>query len=399
MFRKCQLLLRSSLVSSLVFISFSSLPAQDDSSTVTMVRPGVVYQSIIDGRGPWRINILEIDLTQPDLEIESARAFDKLLGREKTSSIAARRSGTEYEVIGAINADFFSLRTGENENNQTINGEFVKGTKRTGSTFDTFDNIHSQFGVTFDRKPVLDRFAFIGSVIWRTGATTELQGVNDLPTSNAAFLFNAYYGDRTPTDTLKMEINELALQQIARRADTLYAVVGQWNKVGGSTIAQGSLVLSFYNMPVPEHASQSKKGDTVKIWLGFKPKTGRIKSLIGGWPRIVLDGKNIGALADSIEGTFPRFSANRHPRSGVGFSKDSTKVYFITVDGRQQSSVGMSLTEFADWMIRAGAYQGLNLDGGGSTTLVLNGTIVNSPSDQTGERPIANCLLLLARKK
>ncbi len=73
-------------------------------------------------------------------------------------------------------------------------------------------------------------------------------------------------------------------------------------------------------------------------------------------------------------------------------------MYFIAVDGRTRISVGMSLVEFADLMLASGAYQGMNLDGGGSTTLVIDGKIVNAPSDPTGERPIGNCLLLYERK-
>jgi exopolysaccharide biosynthesis protein len=57
----------------------------------------------------------------------------------------------------------------------------------------------------------------------------------------------------------------------------------------------------------------------------------------------------------------------------------------------------MTLAEFADLMISLGVYQGLNLDGGGSTTMVVEGKIVNSPSDATGERPVANCLLVVVK--
>jgi exopolysaccharide biosynthesis protein len=70
----------------------------------------------------------------------------------------------------------------------------------------------------------------------------------------------------------------------------------------------------------------------------------------------------------------------------------------VTVDGRQTFSVGMSLPEFADLLLKLGACQAINLDGGGSTTMVLEGQIVNYPSDQTGERSVGNCLLLVARR-
>ncbi len=58
----------------------------------------------------------------------------------------------------------------------------------------------------------------------------------------------------------------------------------------------------------------------------------------------------------------------------------------------------MTLVEFANVMIAQGVYQGLNLDGGGSTTFILEGQVMNSPSDATGERPVGNCLLLSAPK-
>jgi exopolysaccharide biosynthesis protein len=59
----------------------------------------------------------------------------------------------------------------------------------------------------------------------------------------------------------------------------------------------------------------------------------------------------------------------------------------------------MSLQEFAELMVSFGIAQGMNLDGGGSTTMVVEGNVVNSPSDAAGERPVANCLILLGRKK
>jgi hypothetical protein len=370
-----------------------------DSSSVRQVRPGVVHRFILDQRGPWQIHILEIDLTQPDLEIGCGRALDGLFGREQTSSIAKRQNTANRRVIAALNSDFFSLKTGENENNNIIEGEFVKGTRLTGSPFDVFDNIHSQFGISNDKRPLIDRFEFDGAVIWKTGERSDLLGVNDVQNGRSIVLFNKYYGASTPTDTLKMAIQELPLFELGIHSDTLIAVVSGDIGAGGLSILKGSLVLSGYNLPPGNPLSQSKQGDTVKLWLGLRPNRGSVRTLVGGWPRIVLDGKNIASGADYAEGTFPRFSAGRHPRSGVGFSRDSTKVFFIAVDGRTQMSVGMSLVEFADLMLASGVYQGMNFDGGGSTTLVIDGKIVNAPSDASGERPVGNCLLLFERTR
>jgi hypothetical protein len=360
------------------------------------VRPGVTYSLIVDKRGPWRVHVLEIDLRHSELDILSARALDKLFGREATSSIAKRHETSDRTMVAALNADFFDLTTGENENNNVVDGEYVKGTKMTGSPFDTFDNIHSQFGLTIDRRPLLDRFEFDGKVIWKQGVVSDLYGVNNAPKSNSIVLFNHYFRATSPTDTVKMDIQELSMTEIRRNRDTLVAVISSKSTSGGSPIGTGTVVLSGYNLPKPNMMATANIGDTVTVWLGTNPSRGPLKTLVGGWPRIVLNGRNIGASVDSIEGTFPNFSTKRNPRSGVGFSIDSTTVYFMLVDGRQLTSAGMTLTEFGNLMLSQGVYQGMNLDGGGSSTFVLEGKIMNTPSDATGERPVGNCLLLSA---
>jgi exopolysaccharide biosynthesis protein len=125
---------------------------------------------------------------------------------------------------------------------------------------------------------------------------------------------------------------------------------------------------------------------------------------IGGGPRILRDG------AVSVEVEKERlsrtFADERHPRTAIGYSQNGQVLYLVAVDGRQPGySVGMSLQELAEFMrtrladfslAKENAYQGLNLDGGGSTTMVIGAQVVNSPSDPTGERPVANALLVVA---
>ncbi len=374
-------------------------PSANDTLVSRSVAPGVIHRRIVKEEGPWKINVLEIDLRRLEIEIESARALDQLRGREKTSSIAARKESALSHVVAALNADFFDLKTGENENNQIINGLFVKGVKVTDSPHDTFDNAHSQFALSFSGRPFLDRFAFSGRTIWKDHSTSDLLGVNILPDTGALIIFNSYYGASSPKDTLHWGVTEAELFQITERADTLVCYVrGHLQIGGGSPIPEHGMILAGYRGSQSVIESKLSPGDTVKVVLTLEPNRARIKTLVGGWPRIVANGKNVAGSADSMEGTFPRFSKNRHPRSGVGFSRDSTTLYFVTVDGRQNSSAGMSLIEFADLMISIGIFQGLNLDGGGSTTLVVDGQVVNSPSDSTGERHVGNCLLVLLKK-
>ena len=141
-------------------------------------------------------------------------------------------------------------------------------------------------------------------------------------------------------------------------------------------------------------AGSMTAASSLRVVAAFTPRRGRLCTLVCGWPRIVVDGQSIADSVDRLEGTFSRFSTTRHPRTGVGFSRDSATLYLITVDGRSESSSGMSLAEFAALMRALGVAQGLNLDGGGSTTLVIRGRVVNHPSDSTGERRVGNALLV-----
>ena len=72
----------------------------------------------------------------------------------------------------------------------------------------------------------------------------------------------------------------------------------------------------------------------------------------------------------------------------------------ITVDGRQPGvSVGMTLQELADYMLSLGATDAMNLDGGGSTTMYLDGKVVNTPSDKEGERKVSDAMVVTSRNK
>jgi exopolysaccharide biosynthesis protein len=71
----------------------------------------------------------------------------------------------------------------------------------------------------------------------------------------------------------------------------------------------------------------------------------------------------------------------------------------ITVDGRQAGvSVGMNLRELAEYLLSLGAIDAMNLDGGGSTTMFVDGKVVNTPSDKEGERKVSDAIVVTLRK-
>ena len=92
------------------------------------------------------------------------------------------------------------------------------------------------------------------------------------------------------------------------------------------------------------------------------------------------------------------FGLARHPRTAIGERADGSLV-LVTVDGRApERSVGMSLPELTSLLLELGAVSALNLDGGGSTAMVIGGRLVNTPSDPAGERANGDALLVFPRR-
>lgn len=88
-----------------------------------------------------------------------------------------------------------------------------------------------------------------------------------------------------------------------------------------------------------------------------------------------------------------KFVNMRHPRTCLCVTEKS--VVFMTVDGRKKEAEGMSLIEAQEFLLTLGCVDAINLDGGGSTTMWLKDKgVVNIPSDNMGERPVSNSLLI-----
>lgn len=370
-----------------------------DSLLVRFVRPGVLHRSIVDSRGPWLINILEIDLRRSDLWIESARAWDTLRGRERTSGMAARCATEEAAAVAALNADFFNMETGESVNNQVRGGEILRAVVPVGAPGTEETVVRSQIGFRNDNSPVLGPLVFDGSILWPRGGRSPLASVNVLRSRTPYVLFTSAFGSATPRDLTARGEVDLPLRRVERRGDTIISVVeGKGHRAGGTPLSADRIVLTTVNVPSALDTVRPDAGDTVALVLSFRPPAPNLRSLVGGIPWLVRGGKVVQIAKEELEGASMDFATRRHPRTGIGFSRDSATAYFLTVDGRQAASVGMSLQEFGDLMVGAGVFEGLNLDGGGSTTMVVDGVVVNSPSDAAGERPVANCLLVMERR-
>lgn len=110
---------------------------------------------------------------------------------------------------------------------------------------------------------------------------------------------------------------------------------------------------------------------------------------VGGGPTLLAGGK----LALS---GWPSSMGGRAPRTAAGLTRDG-KVLLLTIDGRSNGSVGATIREEARYIAALGAREAINLDGGGSSTMVVKGRVINRPSDGY-ERPVSNALMVFTKK-
>jgi hypothetical protein len=374
-----------------------------DTVVARRLAPGVEYRQIVDKRGPWVMGLVRLDLARGGFEIRHVRSHDRLTGRERLSAMVRRAEAgpAGARVLAAVNADFFDLKTGESENNQVIAGEWWKGLKVTDSPYDTYDNVHVQLALDSAGRPSIDRF-ILDAKAWVRGSVTPIIALNSNPSGKpeGTALFTPRYGATTPRDTTR-QTAEATLMTAGRRGDTLvFARRGVVATTSGSPIPPDGAVLSAYGARTKEILAMAD-GDTVKILLATRPRLPRGSTpalIVGGWPRILRGGESVAAEAATVEGTISHNAELRHPRTAAGFSRDRRTLFLLTVDGRSTRSVGVTLEELARLMRRLGAWEAMNFDGGGSTTMVIDGAVVNVPSDAGGEREVGSGLLVVRKR-
>lgn len=138
------------------------------------------------------------------------------------------------------------------------------------------------------------------------------------------------------------------------------------------------------------------RGDTLHVedgWSLVRGEPDGQTELIAGFPALLRAGDWVGDLEGEAR---PAFSLARHPRTALGIDPVRNRLWIVVVDGRREGvSEGMTLPELASLFQALGATEALNLDGGGSSTMVIRGRVVSRPSDPLGPRPVVNALTVL----
>ncbi|MFB6518187.1 phosphodiester glycosidase family protein [Streptomyces sp. NPDC056401] len=301
-------------------------------------------------------------------------------GLATVSDSAARHpAGPGRRVVAAVNGDFFDIRgTGAPLGPGIGAGRLLHAASPGAGQA-------VGFGAGGSGRVL--RLTLDGSVTLPGGAVRPLAGFNTARPPAEGFA--AYTAD-WPADGLPASGPAVELRD--GRVAAVRAAVRR--PARRERPAPGTTLLVAAGTAAPELAAL-RPGDAVAVAARPVPVGGGAvpASAVGGREALVVAG-----VPQNHDGEPNNAAA---PRTAVGFSRDGRRARLVTVDGRQRDSGGLTLTALGRLMHRLGAHEALNLDGGGSSTLIaaLTGesalTVENSPSDGR-RRPVPNGLVLTA---
>ena len=336
------------------------------------ISSGITYEGIkkLTTLGWMNINVVRASLTD---EYTQTKPLYNVNGVSSgaTLSTMMQQSG----AIAGINGDFFIMESPVQPYGPIIsNGEIINSP------------LHN-----YDKYPTisLDKNGGVDISVWNpvinvkssSGKVTNIAYINKgASVKYNTVILNKYYGQKSIGNSIKQDIVEIVVKN--------NKVVEIRDNMSPTTIPEDGYIIACASNKKNEVKNSFKVGETVDLNFIFDFDINNLQWAVGGVNYLVKNGV-INEYHDGVLG--------RHPRTAVGFNKDNTEIIFVTIDGRNKNYIGATQTELAKIMMELGAYNVINLDGGGSTTMgvdfLQNGNIevVNFPSDGK-QRPIVTGL-------
>lgn len=329
--------------------------------------------------GPLSVHILEVD---PRLvRIEAVRALDDGVGRETVASIAQRKG-----ALAAINAGFFRI-------GGRYDGE-PEGIVKIRQSWYSDPTVNGRGAVGWLNNGEIARIGRV-SMRWQVssgGRSYPVDGINRPRNPNEAVLYTWAFHRSTLTDPggIEVSIARDRITAITRQGNAAIPVDGFVYSVGPSSSVRADEWKAGTSVQVDYRLGAGEDGID-----RAGPAWGAMDFIVGGMP-VLLSNRTTAFQPDS-EDMRAGFAEERHPRTAIGRRPDGTWV-MVVVDGRQPAlSTGMNLHELSRLLLSLDCIDALNLDGGGSSTMVYEGKVVNSPSDAAKDRPVSDAIVVMAR--
>lgn len=341
------------------------------------VTGGVTYEAktLFSSQGWQKIHILRVNLTSENVDIDTIIGKGGLSKRDSLS-----RMVQDNGAVAGINGDFFIMATPS-----APIGPQISNGKLISTPLNNMDM--ASIGLTFDKLPEILKLEFTGRLIAPDRSYYTVEGVNKIRNSyNNIFVYTPEFGTTTPKPGSGAPNLTFATVKDNR--------IVSFSEGKTTQIPQDGLVLMAWGDGANFLKTRFSVGDPIELDLQITPDISNLKMLLGGGAILVDNGNIPKVFSHDVPGT--------HPRTAIGFTADKKTMIMAVVDGRQAKSRGMSQQEMAQLMLSLGAYNALNLDGGGSSTMVVKpfdetqAKVINSPSEGT-QRLIPNALGIFAK--
>ncbi len=344
------------------------------------------------------IYVTEISRNDPTLKFEVALANAQVLGKETVRSIAKRRSERgDRSVVVAVNGGFGVLGDmrgygGVLESLHIQDGELI--TQPTDSD--------ACFGVTESGEYLSSPVQMQANIQIGTD-TLDIGSINQRRLDGfKVILYTPRLGESTRTNRRRGKevlLNGISLPLTPDSTHDFKVETVSTN--GNSKIPKNGAVLWISTQVKDPSVSQLKPGASGKLKVTLSPpEWSQVKHAIGGRLRLLKDGKINQMLVEKQQQEKKHVPGKRsqelhlshEPRTALGYNDDT--LFLVVADGRQPKySTGLTLYELSSILIELGATEAINLDGGSSSTFVVNGEVINKPSGRS-EREVLNAVLI-----
>ncbi len=376
-----------------------------DTVSTELLAPGVQLHRLVNITSPWRASVLDVDLAAC-VSVRSVKGGPVAVGRVKTSALLTSLDPA-LRPVAAVNADFFSFTPpGVPVNAHVENGRLLSGPIE-----------RPVFAMTAAGRAWIGRLLVTGQL--QTARATIPLVTWNRPTAGKVGIVDAAWGialDSIVARTAWVLAPIVATSRVQARTARAVApnarpanssapsdqryLVSPLSRTRSSIVTGDTLLLvgaraaATGSVAVPMAISA---GDTVRVSRTLEPFMPT--TAVGGQPQLLRASAFVGAV-DSVNDAAFR---GLNPRTAIGYADRGRRLLLVVVDGRQPGySMGMSLRQTAELFRALGATDALNLDGGGSSAMVVTDPraptrtrFVTHPSDSAGERPVANALAVL----